>query len=118
MNKKDIGISVYSRRAEPLAAWTNSIELVKISADTERCCLILETGCNERWKYASYPKNDQSSAMAKAWELAKIKSRYDDLLDCNLNFSRGLHFLTIQEDPELAACNGLWLMVEKDSYKL
>ena len=44
------GIAVFSRRAEALAAWTSGVELASVSADTDRACLILETGVNERFR--------------------------------------------------------------------
>jgi RNA-binding protein Tab2/Atab2 len=44
------GIAVFSRRAEALAAWTSGVELASVSADTDRACLILETGVNDRFR--------------------------------------------------------------------
>jgi hypothetical protein len=40
-----------SRRADPLAAWTNSLDLAAVVADTDRAFLILETGFNDRWRW-------------------------------------------------------------------
>lgn len=40
-----------SRRADPLAAWTNSLDLSAVVADTDRAFLILETGFNQRWRF-------------------------------------------------------------------
>lgn len=45
------GVAVYSRRADPLAAWTNALDLAAVSADTDRAFLILETGFNQRWRW-------------------------------------------------------------------
>lgn len=39
-----------SRRADPLAAWTNGLDLAAVVADTDRAFLILETGFNQRWR--------------------------------------------------------------------
>ncbi len=41
-----------SRRADPLAAWTNGLDLAAVVADTDRAFLILETGFNQRWRCA------------------------------------------------------------------
>ena len=41
-----------SRRADPLAAWTNGLDLAAVTADTDRAFLILETGFNQRWRCA------------------------------------------------------------------
>ena len=46
------GVAVYSRRADPLAAWTNGLDLAAVGADTDRAFLILETGFNQRWRCA------------------------------------------------------------------
>lgn len=48
------GVVVFSRRALPLAAWTNGLEIACVRADVARSCLILETGVNQRWKYGSW----------------------------------------------------------------
>eukprot|EP00210_Caulerpa_lentillifera_P002491 g2388.t1 len=95
------GVSVYSRRAEPLAAWTSGLEIFRITADVDRSCLILETGVNERWRYGGYRLSEESVTQAKYWEKAKERSK-------------GLHFLTIQDDPEAEYCYGLWLLLEAE----
>ncbi|PNG99644.1 hypothetical protein TSOC_014573, partial [Tetrabaena socialis] len=41
------GVVVFSRRALPLAAWTNGLEIATVKADVARSCLILETGVNQ-----------------------------------------------------------------------
>ncbi|GMH35641.1 hypothetical protein BSKO_03509 [Bryopsis sp. KO-2023] len=94
------GISVYSRRAEPLAAWTNGLEISNIKADIDRAGLVMETGVNETWKYAAYERTDDMSTLATGWEQAKVATR-------------GLHFLAIQDDPDAEYCAGLWLLQER-----
>ena len=42
------GVAVFSRRAVPLAAWTNGLELACLKADGDRACLLLETGVRDR----------------------------------------------------------------------
>ena len=90
---------MYSRRADPLAAWMSGLELSNLSADTDRSCLILETGVSERWRYGGYAPSKEAKTQALTWERAKERSK-------------GLHFLTIQDDPEAEFCYGLWLMIE------
>lgn len=68
-------MSVYSRRAEPLAAWTNALEISNIKADVDRAGLILETGVNDRWRYAAYLRSPAMDAIALGWEQAKAVSR-------------------------------------------
>lgn len=65
------GVAVYSRRANPMAAWTNGLELAAVTADTDRAFLILETGVNERWKYGAYRRTIETTEEANAWEAAK-----------------------------------------------
>lgn len=66
---------MYSRRAMPLAAWTAGFELANVVADTERSCLVLETGVNQRWRYGTYRRTAENTADARAWEAAKVASR-------------------------------------------
>jgi hypothetical protein len=62
---------VFSRRALPLAAWTNGLEIAAVKADVARSCLILETGVNQRWKYGSWRPTEDSIGEAEGWEIAK-----------------------------------------------
>lgn len=95
------GVAVFSRRSVPLAAWTNSLELASITADTDRACLILETGVNARWRYGSYRRSPETTAESQAWEKAKAERR-------------GLHFLAVQSDPEAEKCDGFWMLQDRD----
>lgn len=65
------GLAVFSKRAVPLAAWTSGFELAALVADTDRACVILETGVNQRWRYGSYRRNPETNAEARQWEDAK-----------------------------------------------
>ncbi|GIL44701.1 hypothetical protein Vafri_2222 [Volvox africanus] len=91
------GVVVFSRRALPLAAWTNGLEIATVKADVQRSCLILETGVNQRWKYGSWRPNEDSIGEAEGWEIAK-------------EGVSGLHFLAVQPDPDSEELNGLWLL--------
>jgi hypothetical protein len=94
------GVAVYSRRAAPLAAWTDGLELAAVGADTDRGMLVLETGVNQRWQYGRYRQTPETTAEAVAWEAAKVA------VD-------GLHFLTVMESEEAEDCAGLWLLLDR-----
>mmetsp|Transcript_16944 Transcript_16944/g.47293 ORF Transcript_16944/g.47293 Transcript_16944/m.47293 type:complete len:376 (-) Transcript_16944:86-1213(-) len=99
------GVAVFSQRSLPLAAWTNSLELASITADTDRACLILETGVNTRWRYGSYRRSKETNAESEAWQAAK-------------QAKRGLHFLAIQSDPEAEKCDGFWMLQDSEPPKI
>ncbi|KAH7423189.1 hypothetical protein KP509_12G043000 [Ceratopteris richardii] len=93
------GVAVASARATPLAAWTNALELASLRVDKQKKCLILTTGCLERWVYAYYRRSRQSDEEADAWEASKKA--------CG-----GLHFLALQDSLESDACTGFWLLYD------
>ncbi|KAK9813581.1 hypothetical protein WJX73_008462 [Symbiochloris irregularis] len=95
------GVAVYSRRAQPMAAWTAGFEVANLFPDTERACLIMEVAVNRRFKYGAYRRSADSTAEAKSWQEAK-------------EASRGLHFLVVQSDPDAEESKGLWLLLEKE----
>lgn len=95
------GVAVFSRRAAPLAAWTNGLELAAVTADVERACLVLETGVNQRWRYGAYRRNPNADQEAESWERAK-------------KFAQGLHFLAVQPDAESEEVSGIWLLQNRD----
>lgn len=96
------GVAVFSRRAVPLAAWTNGLEIACMKADTDRCCLLLEAGVRDRYRYGAWRRSPEATAEAKSWEQAK-------------EGSQGLHFLAVQTDPDADGCAGLWVMQERES---
>ena len=91
------GVAVFSKRAKPLAAWTNGLEIACLKADTDRACLLLEAGVRDRYRYGAWRRSPAANEEAVMWEAAK-----DD--------SSGLHFLAVQTDPDAAECTGLWLL--------
>eukprot|EP00898_Chlorokybus_atmophyticus_P003540 jgi/Chlat1/4187/Chrsp27S04284 len=99
------GVAVFSRRALPLAAWMNSLEMSHLTADPDRRCVLLETGVSERWRYASFRGDSKLAKVAAQWEQAKRDAG-------------GLHFLAVQTDPEADSCTGFWLLQETDFGKL
>ena len=91
------GLAIYTRRALPLAGWLAGYELAAVTADSERGCLVLETGVNTRWRYAALPRG--GGPEADAWEDAK-------------KGVNGLHLLVVQADDE-ADPAGCWLLWER-----
>eukprot|EP00199_Chlamydomonas_sp_CCMP681_P001952 CAMPEP_0119108890 /NCGR_PEP_ID=MMETSP1180-20130426/16009_1 /TAXON_ID=3052 ORGANISM="Chlamydomonas cf sp, Strain CCMP681" /NCGR_SAMPLE_ID=MMETSP1180 /ASSEMBLY_ACC=CAM_ASM_000741 /LENGTH=379 /DNA_ID=CAMNT_0007094565 /DNA_START=8 /DNA_END=1147 /DNA_ORIENTATION=- len=101
---KDIlipGVAVFSRRALPLAAWTNGLEIAAVKADVLRSSLILETGVNQRWKYGGWKPNQDAIDEAENWE------------DCKQGV-KGLHFLAVQPNPDSEDLTGLWLLSDRE----
>lgn len=94
------GVAVFSRRALPLAAWTNGLDIATVKADVERSCLILETGVNQRWRYGGWKPSPDSIEEARGWEEAKGEVN-------------GLHFLAVQPDPDSDELNGMWLLQDR-----
>ena len=76
------------------------MDLSNIKPDKKRACLILETGVNNKWKYAAFEKTKENVEEAEAWEQAKEEVG-------------GLHFLAIQETPDAEVCAGLWLLLDR-----
>jgi len=93
------GVAVFSRRALPLAAWTNGLEIAAVKVDVERSCLILETGVNQRWRYGGWKPSPESIAEAENWERAK-------------GGVKGIHFLAVQPDADADELTGIWLLQE------
>ena len=91
------GVAVFSKRAAPLAAWTNGLELACLKADVDRSCLLLETGVRDRYRYGAWRRSKAANQEADAWEAAKGESK-------------GVHFLAVQTDPDAPECTGLWVL--------
>ncbi|KAG1667472.1 hypothetical protein FOA52_012227 [Chlamydomonas sp. UWO 241] len=94
------GVAVFSRRALPLAAWTNGLDIAAVKADVDRSSLILETGINQRWSYGKWRPSPDSIEEAQNWEECKIGVK-------------GIHFLAVQSDPDSDELNGLWLLQDR-----
>mmetsp|Transcript_27737 Transcript_27737/g.58633 ORF Transcript_27737/g.58633 Transcript_27737/m.58633 type:complete len:375 (-) Transcript_27737:47-1171(-) len=94
------GVAIFSRRANPLSGWTASLDLSNLKPDKKRACLVLETGVNNKWKYAAFEKTEENLEEAAAWEAAKEEVG-------------GIHFLAIQDDPDAETCAGLWLLLDR-----
>lgn len=95
------GVAVFSRRALPLAAWTNGLEIAGVKVDVDRSCLILETGVTQRWRYGGWKPSAESIAEAENWEKAKKRVK-------------GMHFLAVQPDPDSDELTGVWLLQDRN----
>ena len=94
------GVCVWSRRSGAVAAWTRNLELGFIKADDDRSVVVLETGINERWRYATWPRNAVATDQeAREWEKAKAAVG-------------GLHFVAVQQSAESDSIDGFFLMCE------
>ncbi len=93
------GVLIFSPRALPLAGWMSGLELAWLKFDNSLGArLLLETGGTESWILANI-KNPQTLAEAKGFEEAKQKSN-------------GVHFITVQSDPQAESFAGFWLLQE------
>jgi len=93
------GVLIFSPRALPLAGWMSGLELAWLKFDnTLGARLLLETGGTESWILAKI-NNPQTLAEAKGFEEAKQKSN-------------GVHFITVQSDPQAESFAGFWLLQE------
>lgn len=92
------GIIIYSARATAMAAWMSGLEIaaVKFDAETQNR-LLLETGVNDRWILTTLDK--RAVPEAQQFEAAKARSHQ-------------VHFLAIQESPDVEAFAGFWLLQE------
>jgi len=95
------GLVVYSKRAFPLAAWTNGYELAEISNQAKENCLVIDLGMNRRWLYGRYGSNEAAKREAEEWE----KTKKD---------AKGIHFLAVQPDDDTYSIEGLWIMCNKE----
>ncbi len=93
------GVLIFSPRALPLAGWMSGLELAWLKFDQSLGArLLLETGGTESWILANI-NNPQTLAEAKGFEEAKQKSN-------------GVHFITVQSDPQAESFAGFWLLQE------
>ncbi|MGG6267622.1 Tab2/Atab2 family RNA-binding protein [Leptolyngbya sp. AN03gr2] len=90
------GLIIFSKRATAMAAWMSGLEIAAVKYDpTIPNRLLLETGVNDRWFLTTLDKK----AIPEAQQFEEAKAR-----------SNQVHFLAIQESPEVEAFAGFWLM--------
>jgi hypothetical protein len=91
------GLVVYSRRAVPLAGWMSGLEVAGLDYQkTPQSLLVLETGLNDRWILANLNRP------ALQEELTNFMATKQQ--------SKGIHFVAIQESPEVEFFAGFWLL--------
>jgi len=92
------GLIIFSNRATAMAAWMSGLEIAAVKYDPELPNrLLLETGVNDRWFLTTLGK--KAIPEAEQFEAAKERSNQ-------------VHFLAIQESPEVEAFAGFWLLQE------
>lgn len=98
-DQKIPGMLIFSRRANPLAAWMSGLELAYLKFDGgPPTSMVLETGVSDRWLLAAV-NNKTTIEEAKAFEAAK-------------SAANNLHFIGIQPNPEEEKFAGFWLLKE------
>jgi hypothetical protein len=89
------GITLFSRRAESVAAWMNGLELSHIKADLISRELILHTDISKQYVVAP---------------LMEAQKREAQIFEKTKSASNGYHFLSIQSSPESEDVEGFWLL--------
>lgn len=89
------GITLFSKRAESVAAWMNGLELSHIKADLIARELVLHTDISKQFVLA--PLMEAQKKEGQIFERTKAASA-------------GYHFLSIQSSPEAEDVEGFWLL--------
>ncbi|MBD2083265.1 Tab2/Atab2 family RNA-binding protein [Leptolyngbya sp. FACHB-17] len=92
------GLIIFTKRATAMAAWMSGLEIAAVKYDPALPNrLLLETGVNDRWFLTTL--DQRAVPEAQQFEAAKERSNQ-------------VHFLAIQESPDVEAFAGFWLMQE------
>lgn len=94
------GITLFSKRAEAVAAWMNGLEMAHLQANLLSRELMLNTDISTQFIVA--PLLDAQRREAQIFEKGKTTSE-------------GFHFISVQESPESEDVEGFWLMREFDT---
>ena len=89
------GITLFSKRADSVAAWMSGLELGFIRADLVSRQLILETDITTQFVIA--PLMDAQKKEAQIFEKSKMAAN-------------GYHFISVQTSPESEEVEGFWLL--------
>lgn len=89
------GLTLFSRRAEAVAAWMSGLEISHIKADLVGRELLLHTDINRQFVVA--PLTEAQKREAQVFERTKASSS-------------GFHFLSVQESPDAEDVQGFWLL--------
>jgi hypothetical protein len=94
------GITLFSRRAEAVAAWMNGLEMSHLQANLLSRELMLNTDISTQYVVA--PLMDAQRREAQIFEKGKTGTK-------------GYHFISVQESLESEEVHGFWLMREFDT---
>jgi|LauGreSuBDMM15SN_2_FD.fasta_scaffold31329_2 hypothetical protein len=93
------GITLFSKRAEAVAAWMNGLEIAHLRADLLTRELMLNTDISTQFIVA--PLLEPQKKEAQIFEKGKADAK-------------GYHFLSVQESPESEEVTGFWLLRQFD----
>lgn len=93
------GITLFSKRAEAVAAWMNGLEIAHLRADLLTRELMLNTDISTQFVVA--PLLEPQKKEAQIFEKGKADAK-------------GYHFLSVQESPDSEEVTGFWLLRQFD----
>lgn len=91
------GLIIFSKRAYPLAAWMDGVEVAFIKALLEKQEVLLECGLNTSYKFVQITNDLKDDA--RSFETRKADAS-------------GLHFLAVQSSADADEVDGMWLLCE------
>lgn len=89
------GITLFSKRAESVAAWMDGLEIAFLRADLLTKELVLNTDISSQYVIA--PLSDPQKKESMIFEKGKKEFK-------------GFHFLSVQASPEAEEVEGFWLL--------
>jgi len=90
------GVVIFSRRSRAIAAWLTGLDLAFVSAVLESREIYIEVGLDTQYLLARM-RTPTQTLEAETFEESKTRAR-------------GLHFLSVQSDPEAEQPDGFWLL--------
>ena len=93
------GVVIFSRRSAAIAAWLTGVDLAFVKATLESRELLLEVGLDTQYLLARVRAQQQLEA--QLFEEGKERTS-------------GLHFLSVQRDPEADEPDGFWLLKDTE----
>ena len=95
------GVVIFSRRSRAIAAWLTGLDLAFVSAVLESREIYIEVGLDTQYLLARM-RTPTQTLEAETFEESKSRTR-------------GLHFLSVQSDPEADQPDGFWLLRDVES---
>lgn len=89
------GVTLFSKRADSVAAWMNGLELSHIKADLVSRELLLHTDISKQFVIAP---------------LMEAQKREGQIFEKTKSACAGYHFLSVQFSPESEDVEGFWLL--------